>query len=320
MTPFDIYVMVLVLLLVSVVIGVVVRVLTRLRDQKQKNKDQYVTISNDIEASIHHFSPINLSPNKNKHKQNAKKPAVEPAKPSIPKVRSSNGLELKVSRSPNGVVELNAEFPLVVDNSNLTPAKSIVVKSISPIPSTPASEREIYESRQEVFDAFALYIDHFIRHRKDFFAPNYFYSVKQLESQITIPKEFKEHKLTLVSFLKSRPEFKLHSQLSFSLAHLTPYRYVNHRLYGRFQCNNVRCNKTRWTSSYSFCDSYQLCPKCKNRVYPYEQQLFNTISRRELAGCEETKQYFENQFLNLDSLCDQDMIAGKISTYQVTAN
>ncbi len=151
---------------------------------------------------------------------------------------------------------------------------------------------------EDACDSLAKDIDYFIRHKKDFSVPNYSYSVKQLTQQIKIPKEL--NKITLVSFLRDRPEFVLHSnKQSFSLAYLTPYRIKNVRLFGRFQCANVRC-KASWCSNNSFADMFQSCVRCKTRVYPFEQAVLSSISAKDLAACEESKREAQNSVDNVE--------------------
>lgn len=68
------------------------------------------------------------------------------------------------------------------------------------------------------------------------------------------------------------------SQTSVSLVALTPYRgpdVVN----GAFHCVAVHC-KHRWTSAASRCDTYELCPRCRAKVYPHHQWPLSSDAER----------------------------------------
>lgn len=116
-------------------------------------------------------------------------------------------------------------------------------------------------------------IDDFIRTRDDFYAPGYFYNVHRLREAVPPPKELKiTSKTEFVSFLRAQTDFQVSADhRAVALVNLTPWRDADScPVYGYFRCVTNYC-KTHWESADSFVDKYQICAKCKSRVYPYKQ-------------------------------------------------
>lgn len=113
-------------------------------------------------------------------------------------------------------------------------------------------------------------VDYFIRHKEDFHAVAFYYSVKLLEKQLPPPEKLKVKDLR--EFLKKRADVRLlKNGTAFKLLHLTPFREPNVQVFGKFQCVNVVC-RSRWESLCTYADHYQICAKCGQRVYPFEQR------------------------------------------------
>ena len=118
-------------------------------------------------------------------------------------------------------------------------------------------------------DVLAQEIDYFVRHMDHFYATGFYCSILVLEHKMNMMDRVKSK--TLRDFVRSRPEFKMRSNLlSFKLTNLTPFRDPGVQVSGKFQCINISCNHS-WTCMNSYADHYQLCPQCSARVYPFEQ-------------------------------------------------
>lgn len=123
-------------------------------------------------------------------------------------------------------------------------------------------------------DVLAQEIDYVVRHMEGFYVIGFYCSMVSLENQLNIP--VKMRKKSIRNFLRSRPEFKMRSNLSaFKLTRLTPHRIEGEQVSGKFQCVNVTC-KYKWRSLCTFADHYQKCKKCGARVYPFEQAMLTT--------------------------------------------
>lgn len=163
----------------------------------------------------------------------------------------------------------SAEFPV---SSSLPVSKVVVndpaVKAIAPKPK---------EKSHTPADVLAQEIDYFVRHMDHFYATGFYCSVLVLEHQMNMMDRVRSK--TLREFVRSRPEFKMRSNLlSFKLTALTPFREPGVQVSGKFQCVASTCNH-KWTSLNSLADHYQLCPSCSAHVYPFEQ---NPLTKAEI--------------------------------------
>lgn len=128
-------------------------------------------------------------------------------------------------------------------------------------------------------DILAQEIDFFVRHMDHFYATGFYCSILVLEQHMNMMDKLKSK--TLRDFVRSRPEFRMRSNLlSFKLTALTPFREAGVQVSGKFKCTGLSCHH-EWTSLCSFADHYQLCPQCNARVYPYEQQ---PLTRQEIKA------------------------------------
>lgn len=129
-------------------------------------------------------------------------------------------------------------------------------------------EREIH--RIVTADLYAEDIDRFIRHKIEFYSPGFVYCVKRLKEELPPPHDL--HIDDFVKFLKSRKEFKISSdRRTLQLKNVTPQTEPGIPFLGKFRCINPYC-KNEWVSYESYASSYQPCPKCKRKVFPFDQQ------------------------------------------------
>lgn len=161
-------------------------------------------------------------------------------------------------------------------------ASSVQGRSDKTAQSTPAKNMNTKPTTvaQSPADVLAQEIDYFVRHMDHFYATGFYCSILVLEHKMGMMDRVKSK--TLRDFVRSRPEFKMRSNLlSFKLVNLTPFREPGIQVAGKFQCINVACNHS-WTCLNTYADHYQLCPQCSARVYPFEQQPLTKAQLKEI--------------------------------------
>lgn len=120
-------------------------------------------------------------------------------------------------------------------------------------------------------------IDHFLRNRRDFYAPGYCYNINKLRDIVPPPHELRlTNRYDFIHFLRIHSEFRMPSdQKTFELTALTPYQIEGKRVYGYFNCVDQYCHM-RWESNDSYANIAENCPKCHARVYPFRQRYLTS--------------------------------------------